>query len=98
MLATYFEWKVKPGREAEFERLWSEGTKALHAGGSFGSALFRSGDGHFHAFARWPDRSTRDAAIAQRASLGLFVPFQDCIESVVVQRDMDLVDDLWVQP
>ena len=96
MLATYFEWQVKPGCEAEFERLWSLGTQALRLDGSLGSALFRSENGRFHAFARWPDRTTRDAAIAKRIELGLFQPFTDCIETVLAQQDMDLVDDQWV--
>lgn len=96
MLATYFEWHVKAGREAEFERLWSAGTEALRHEGSLGSALFKSGDGRYHAFARWPDRATRDAAVAKRIRLGLFAPFQECIETVLAQQDMDLVDDQWL--
>jgi hypothetical protein len=97
MMATYFAWQIKPGREAEFKRLWSAGTEALRGEGSLGSALFESGDGQFHAFARWPDRATRDTAFAKNMRPDIFGPMAACILETRVRQDMELVEDQWVK-
>ena len=96
MFAIYFEWVVKTGCEDEFARLWSAGTQALRGEGSLGSALFKSDDGIFHGFARWPDRETRDKAFAKRIRPDIFDPFADCIMELVQRREMDLLETQWL--
>jgi hypothetical protein len=96
MFATYFEWQVEAGREDEFRQLWSAGTAALRGEGSWGSALFQSGPSRFHAFARWPDKATRDTAFACNIRPDIFDPFRQCIEQSIHWIEMDLVEDQWV--
>ncbi len=96
MFAIYFEWRVKAGREAEFERLWSLGTEALRRQGSLGSALFTSGQGRYHGFARWPDRQTRDSVFGPDFRPDIFCPFAETIEELVVREEMELVESQWI--
>ena len=96
MFATYFRWTVKPGKEAEFAALWSEGTKALRLEGSLGSALFTGQDGSYSAFARWPDKDTRDRAFAKKIRPDIFDPFRECILKTVSWDDVELIENLWV--
>jgi hypothetical protein len=96
MFATYFKWKVKPGREAEFLTLWGNGTAALRLEGSLGSALFKGNDGLYSGFARWPDRQTRDQVFAKGIRPDIFDPFRDCVEETLVLDDLDLVENQWV--
>lgn len=97
MFAIYFEWRVKAGSEQEFERLWSAGTEALQEMGSLGSALFSSGLGRYHAFARWPDRETRDRIFTDDFRQDIFKPFADCIDEMLVRQEMDLIESQWVE-
>jgi hypothetical protein len=97
MFAIYFEWQVKAGAELEFERLWSAGTEALRAEGSFGSTLFSSGAGRYHGFARWPDRATRDRVMTPDFRPDIFAPFAECIDALLTRQEMDLVESQWVQ-
>ena len=96
MFATYIRWTVKSGRVGEFVALWTEGTKALRLEGSLGSALFAGQDGSYSAFARWPDKDTRDRAFAKRIRPDIFDPFRDCILETISWDDVEMVKDLWV--
>ena len=96
MFAIYFEWRVKKGAEAEFERLWSAGTEALRQEGSFGSALFRSASGRYHGFARWPDRETRDRVFGPDFRPDIFKPFAETIDEMLVREEMELIESQWV--
>jgi hypothetical protein len=96
MFAIYFEWRIKPGSEAEFERLWSLGTEALREQGSLGSALFKSDSGRYHGFARWPDLATRDVVFTLDFRPDIFVPFAECVESLTVREEMELIESQWV--
>lgn len=98
MLATFFEWAVRPGREEEFVRAWNEGTALLLEEGSLGSALFRGVDGRFNALARWPDRETRDAAFARTADHPAFATLRDCVSETLRRDDTDEVSNLWRLP
>jgi hypothetical protein len=96
MFAIYFEWRVKSGCEADFERLWSLGTAALRDEGSLGSALFSSGPGRYHGFARWPDRETRDRVFTPDFRADIFRPFTETIDEMLVREEMELVESQWV--
>lgn len=65
MLVYFFQWRLRPGLESQFQDAWAEVTRDLLAQGSHGSALFDGPDGTVCALARWPDRATRQAATAR---------------------------------
>jgi hypothetical protein len=96
MFATYFEWKVKAGREEDFVQAWTEVTKVLRAEDSLGSTLFKDKTGHFHALARWPDQATRDVVIARHIRLDARAILLDCIDVEIQRVDMDQVENLWI--
>ncbi|WP_299308434.1 hypothetical protein [uncultured Croceicoccus sp.] len=102
MLATFFEWRIRPGRETQFRDGWDAMTRLLLKKNSHGSALFTNEAGHFCAFARWPDRAARDAAFAALAgteiAAGPYDAMRDAIEREVQRMDLDLVSDLWCPP
>jgi quinol monooxygenase YgiN len=87
--ATFFEWQVLPGKEEEFARQWEVVTLALRAEGSHGSALFRGDGGTYYAFARWPDRATRDAAFAKNIVPAATEAMRACIADSRQRIDMD---------
>jgi hypothetical protein len=99
MLATFFEWQIKPGQHDVFVKAWAEVTEQLKAHGSFGSCLFTKQDGTICALARWPDQSTRDAAFATiRAVDGPAKIMRGVIAETIQQFDMEEVVNLWTQP
>lgn len=97
MLATYFEWRVVPGREQELIDNWEKVTRAMHEAGSHGSALYRNDVGHYCAFARWPSRETRNAAFASHQGLKASALMRACIVEEVARIDMDEVSNLWLE-
>jgi len=59
MLVAVYRWRIKPGKEKDFERLWEAGTQMFRdEQGALGSRLHRSEDGTYFAYAQWPDRLT----------------------------------------
>ena len=97
MLATFFEWKIRPGMEDRFRRGWDTITRLLHGEGSFGSALFTNHAGHFCAFAMWPDRETRDRAFAPFLENPTVhhLELREAIEREIQRMDLDCENDLW---
>lgn len=67
MYAVAYRWKLKSGKEAQFERAWSAGTSAISAEfDGWGSRLHAGGDGFYYAYAQWPDKQTYDRAMETR--------------------------------
>jgi len=95
MFATFFQWTIYPGREAEFVEIWNEGTALLLKHGSLGSALFRGQDGRFSALARWPDVATRDVAFDQVRDYSVFVRMRACVAETNRWDDIDEVSNMW---
>lgn len=61
--AVLYQWKVDPDRVDEFRRAWRILTDGfMKESGALGSRLHEVGDGWWAAYARWPDRETRDRA------------------------------------
>lgn len=96
MIATFFEWRIEPEREAAFHAAWAEVTHRLQAHGSRGSTLFRKDSGHYCALARWPDAATRDAAFALEAESAASKCLRATLATTLQQIDLDEVDNLWL--
>ena len=89
-----YRWRIKPGRESDFARLWEAVTLAIRSGcESGGSALFRDEDGTYVGIARWPDRETREQCSA--ASPDDLEAMRDCVEQRYPEQHLDLMMDHW---
>lgn len=100
MIATFFEWKITEGKEAQFREAWAAITKLLHPAGSYGSSLFTNDAGHMCAIALWPDRETRDVAFApySDAPTEHHAAMREAIAETIHRMDLDCIDDLWRLP
>lgn len=59
-----YKWKIKPGKEIQFENSWSSITKAIYKEcGSLGSRLHVDDAGEYLAYAQWPDAETREQCV-----------------------------------
>ncbi|WP_036766523.1 hypothetical protein [Parvularcula oceani] len=96
--AYFFRWRIRPGREAEFEAAWDALTLALGERGSHGSALFRAEDGTYAALARWPDRATRERAGREEVDAALRERMHDAIAETLLVLPADEVLNRWVLP
>lgn len=95
MFATFFQWTIHAGREAEFIEIWNEGTQLLLEHGSLGSALFRGDDGRFSALARWPDAATRDGAFDRVRDHSVFVRMRECVAQTDRWDDTHEISNMW---
>ena len=61
MVVYLYRWKLKPGREEDFQRAWSFITEQLREkSGSLGSRLHSGDDGLHYGYAQWPNRAARE--------------------------------------
>ena len=66
MFLVFYEWRARPGKEAQFEEAWRRGTLAItQKYGSYGSRLGRTEGGRYVGAAEWPDQATWKAAVDQ---------------------------------
>ncbi len=91
MIAIIYQWRLVPGKEAQFDAAWTAITALLKLQGSLGSALFDGLDGTVFAIARWPDIETRSASSARRADPVLYEHMISAIaeelqEQVITER------------
>ncbi|WP_265562348.1 hypothetical protein [Sphingomicrobium arenosum] len=100
MIATFFEWVIKEGMEAQFREGWEEVTAMLYPDGSFGSSLFTNEAGNLCAIALWPDKATRDAAFAPylEAPTEAHLKMRAAVERSVHRIDLDCISEMWRLP
>jgi len=99
MAGTYailLHWRLKPGREADFEEAWEAVTIAMLGQKSLGSALFEAPDGTVYALARWPDRAARERAYSDVTIAGARAVMADAIAETL--PSVELVEGMnhWV--
>ncbi|MCP4446426.1 MAG: GNAT family N-acetyltransferase [Myxococcales bacterium] len=64
-----YRWRIKAGREADFEAAWSAGTNQIRGRGASGGAeLFADPEGIFYSLARWPSAASQDEYFAGETS------------------------------
>ena len=96
MFIALYRWKVKEGREKQFQEGWHRRTGEIYRHcGSLGSRLHRAEDGTWVAYAQWPDRRTYDKAqsipvIDAEARMLL----RESIEEAYPDIYMNVIDDL----
>jgi quinol monooxygenase YgiN len=61
MVIYLYRWKIKPDKEAQFQKAWSYVTGQLREkSGSLGSRLHRGDDGLWYGYAQWPSIEVRE--------------------------------------
>ncbi len=96
MFIALYEFKVKPGLEAQFEKNWHLGTVAIREHrGSLGSRLHKAQDGTYIAYAQWPNEEiyNEKTALPIEGSNALQLMKEAC-ETVKVLKLMEVTDDL----
>jgi hypothetical protein len=98
MIALVYRMRLKPGREAEYDEAWREGTLiAREQFGSGGSHLFKLKDGIRVAIALWPDQDARDCYFRWRrdnptAASGILV---EAMDEFLGEEVLLSIDNLW---
>ncbi len=83
--AVIYQWRVRPGMEAQFCAAWEALSASLLAErGARGARLHRTESGDYVAYAQWPDRATweRSCALHER-------------DAALSQRMLEAVEDTW---
>ena len=76
-----YRWKIKIGKEKQFEDNWSVVTRAIREQcGSYGSRLHFSPNGVYVGYAQWPDAKTREACELDSSSASARVLMRDAVE------------------
>lgn len=90
-----YRWKVKSGKEIQFEESWSIVTKAMREQcGSYGSRLHVAMNGDYISYAQWPDARTREKCelapvlLSARASMQEAIEFAYPSDCLVVKEDL----------
>ncbi len=83
--AVIYQWRVKPGMEAQFVESWTALTwEMMRSEGARGSRLHRLENGNFVGYAQWPDRAAWEKACMQETN-----------DSNLSQRMLGTVEDVW---
>lgn len=101
MSAVLYRWRIVPGREAEFETAWLEGTRLIHERcASYGARLHSGSDGLYWSYARWPSEAARKACFADQDvfSLPCFRRMQACIAERFEDIVLDIRADALAEP
>ena len=70
MFIILYRWKIKPEREEQFIKAWSEVTAYyVENFNSLGSRLHRGEDGIYYAYAQWKTAEQRENAFAEAEEL-----------------------------
>ena len=93
MTIFFYRWKIKSGKEEQFEQNWALVTKAIKDQcGSYGSRLHVAGNGDYVGYAQWPDVQTREkchAPATQARSL-----MREAVEHFYPEEQFDVKIDL----
>ncbi|MCB0761892.1 MAG: antibiotic biosynthesis monooxygenase [Flavobacteriales bacterium] len=97
MFAALYTFTVKPGREKELLKSWTELTRLIYQyEGSLGSRIHRVGELKYVAYAQWPNRETWE-------NMGSKLPpeakewsttMRDCCSEIDTLHEMEMEVDL----
>lgn len=97
MFAVVYRWRVRPEKEQLLVDGWHRVTLAIRQEcGSYGSRLHRADDGTWVAYARWPDRETREKCGAPDPVGEAMM--RGAIDEYFAETRLTLVDDLLAEP
>ncbi|MDA0912201.1 MAG: hypothetical protein O2818_00860 [Bacteroidetes bacterium] len=94
--AVLYVFKVKPGRQEDFEEAWEAVTLAIRdQNQSGGSRLYKSSDETYWAHALWPSAQTLKNAQLDVHALNAREVMVDACESIQSLGEGELVIDCW---
>lgn len=92
-----YRWKIKPGKEAQFEENWAVVTKAIREQcGSYGSRLHLAENGEYIAYAQWPDAKTREICELDSSSADARLLMREAVESAHPAEQLSVKNDLLI--
>ncbi|WP_051881924.1 hypothetical protein [Parvularcula oceani] len=94
--AVFYHWKIKSGREQDFEAAWEQVTKdGKERCGAHGATLHKCDDGSYAAYALWPDKESREKCwLGPESQRDEAKQLQDCVETELAEVLMDVKTDL----
>jgi heme-degrading monooxygenase HmoA len=99
MFCVVYEFKVKNGLNAQFEKSWAEFTEAIYrVRKTHGSRLHKTNDPSVYvAYAQWPSKESFDAIISGEVYTAseqkMRADLTESLESTKVVYKLDLLDD-----
>lgn len=92
-----YRWKIKPGKQKQFEENWSIVTKAIRKQcGSYGSRLHLAPNGEYVGYAQWPDVATREKCELDVSCLQARKFMSEAIEISYPDQCLEVKSDLFV--
>jgi heme-degrading monooxygenase HmoA len=97
MFAVVYSFKTRKNLEKEFIDSWKEMTTLIYENeGSLGSRLHKKKDGHYIAYAQWPNKEQWKQSgkkLPERAK-GIRIRMQSSCESIETLYELEMIDDL----
>ena len=92
-----YRWKIKAGKEKQFEENWSLVTKAIRDQcGSYGSRLHLGKSSEYVGYAQWPDAETREKCELDASSLEARKLMRETVEFSYPDEQLEVKTDLLV--
>lgn len=99
MFAVIYQFKVKEGKEAQFESSWRRMTELIKEyKGGLGSRLHKTTDNEYVAYAQWPSREMWAAKVDMpEETKEVSRLMQDAKSGETIVQELEMVDDLLVK-
>ncbi len=97
MFVVIYSFKTLPDKESEFVHSWKELTKLIYQfENSFGSRLHKKEEGHYIAYAQWPDRETwaNSGNNLPKIAARFRNQMKDACSEMITQHELELMSDL----
>ena len=92
-----YRWKIKSGKEKQFEESWAEVTKAILVEcGSLGSRLHLDENGEYFAYAQWPSKTSRESCKLSDATLEARRAMRDATEYSYPDQCLEVLSDFLI--
>ena len=92
-----YRWKIKPGKQKQFEDNWAVVTEAIRDQcGSYGSRLHLALGGEYVGYAQWPDVATREKCELNESVLTARGLMRDAVEYSYADECLAVMSDFLV--
>ena len=97
MFAVVYSFKTKKNKEQEFIESWKEMTTLIYENeGSLGSRLHKKNDGHYIAYAQWPNKEIwklSGSNLPEKAN-EIRLRMRSSCESIETLYELEMIEDL----